>query len=292
MPLSQTIAYLGPEGSFSHEFALKHFGENAALLPVNEGGFEGLIQKVAQGEVQNAIIPIFNSNGHYIENALKALGGFIGKVTLQGCYEHEIIHNLVVNEEFQSLKVIKTKPEVYLQCKTWLSAWGNVKHIDCASTSAALKEVRSTEGADRKWVGAICNRLAINHYGGIVQFSGIQNSRNFTLFAVIAAGVQDSGGNQVLICPTCSDEQGYRGTKRDFMAAGYEFKFGTLEGAFAPDVPLWIEFTRTSESRPLQDLLSPTRHFIGSYSLKESISWFIAGIFSDELPVDTENQRG
>jgi len=280
-----TIGYLGPEGSFSHEFALSHFGSDATLQPV-AGGFDELISRVVSGEVQQAVLPVCNSNGSNIEAALRALGGFLGKVTIQGMYPHVVVHNLVVNDEFQVLKVIKTKLEVYSQCKAWLAQWDSVQRLECSSTSDALMEVRRAEGAERKWSGAICNRLAVEYHGGNIRYSDIQDPKNVTLFAVITSNNHDIGLSQVLICLTCSESAAYAAALEDFANAGFEFMHGTLKGAFAPDVPLWIEFARTPVSKPVKDLLNgPDRHFLGSFDQTESFSAFITEIF-DDLSVD------
>lgn len=44
----QTIACLGPEGSFSHEFALSHFGDDCEFLCI-DGDFAEVIDKVGDG---------------------------------------------------------------------------------------------------------------------------------------------------------------------------------------------------------------------------------------------------
>ena len=170
---SSTVAFLGPEGSFSHEFALKHFGKDANFLPVEGGEFDPLIQKLTCGDAHYAVLPIYNSNGSHIERALKALSRVLGSVTVASCHPHEIVLNLIVNEEFQTLQIIKTKPEVYLQCKTWLNGYESVERLNRESTSAALKEVTEAKGEERKWVGAIGNVFAMDYYGGKVWAAGI-----------------------------------------------------------------------------------------------------------------------
>jgi chorismate mutase/prephenate dehydratase len=291
-PVKPVVAYLGPQGSFSHDFAVTHFGDSSVLCPINEGGFEALIGAVADSVVDQAVIPIFNSNGSHIQAALKAFGDHLGRVFLHGCYPHQIIHNLVVNDEFSALKVIKTKPEVYLQCRDWLSRWGDVKRIDCKSTSAALKEVRDAQGNDRKFVGAICNELAVSYYGGKIKVAGIQDPRNITLFAVISNVAPSSELGQILICLTCPEKECYEAARQDFENAGHEFMHGTMTGAFKADVPLWLEFTQPKDDLvPLAQLLDyEHRHLLGGFEHTNSISTFITSIFDDVLIDDSSTQ--
>ncbi len=290
IPNSKTVGYLGPEGSFSHEFALGQFPE-AKLRPVDAGDFVELVRKVTNGEVDYAVIPIFNSNGSYIEVALNALGSFLGKVAVHGCFPHEVVHNLVVNDDFQMLKEIRTKFEVYAQCKQWLSQWADVKRVNCTSTSAALLDVTGATGSERKWLGAICNRFATEFYGGKIKYSGIQDPKNFTLFGVISSDDSDQEGEQVLVCITNPDRERIISTRKAFEDGGYRFTHGTLETAFPPGVPGWIEFSRTSSAVSLNSLLKATGcSFLGSFRQSCSISAFFTQIF-DDLVIDEKGSQ-
>jgi prephenate dehydratase len=286
---SDSVGYLGPQGSFSHEFAWKQFPQ-ANLQPVDASDFVDLIEKVARGELNYAVIPIINSNGSYIEKALKALGKFLGKVTIHGCHSHEIVHNLVVNEEFQNLKEIRTKSEVFAQCKQWLTQWADVKRVSCTSTSAALAEVTRASGAERKWIGAVCNAFAIQFHGGKIRYSAIQDPRNFTLFAVISSDTADCGGSQVLVCLKPLDKERIISIRKAFELGGYKFTHGTLEKTFPEGVPGWLEFSRTPNAVPLNSLLDASGcDFLGSFPLNTSISAFFTQIF-DDLLIDEGTQ--
>ncbi|MFN3311603.1 MAG: chorismate mutase, partial [Thermomonas sp.] len=53
------IGYLGPEGTFSQQAALKHFGHSAHGLPL--GSIEEVFQEVAAGHADFGVVPVENS---------------------------------------------------------------------------------------------------------------------------------------------------------------------------------------------------------------------------------------
>lgn len=57
-----SIACLGPKGSFSHEFALKHFSAATHLEMIcGEGSFQEILATVEDGIREFGVIPFLNS---------------------------------------------------------------------------------------------------------------------------------------------------------------------------------------------------------------------------------------
>ena len=60
LELPENIAYLGPEGSFTHQAAESRFGAMSSYLPI--GSIKGVFREVASGKARFGVIPIENSS--------------------------------------------------------------------------------------------------------------------------------------------------------------------------------------------------------------------------------------
>ena len=111
------IGYLGPEGSFSHEAALRKFGQSVEYLPMSD--IRAVFQEVAGGHCDVGMVPIENSVGGGVVDTLDS---FI-EARVHICAEVilAIHHNLLANCAAEEIKVIASKPEVFAQCRNWLS---------------------------------------------------------------------------------------------------------------------------------------------------------------------------
>ncbi len=78
MPENAPIAYLGPEGTFSHLLARKRFGENASLLPCPD--LSGVFRVLQENENAQAVVPIENSSGGTIYDTMDLLIRNAGKI--------------------------------------------------------------------------------------------------------------------------------------------------------------------------------------------------------------------
>ena len=95
----------------------------------------------------------------------------------------EIHHNLLANCPPEQIKVVASKPEVFAQCRNWLSAsFNDVQMVPVASTSRAAEMA-----AAEKHLAAIGSALAAELYGLKIVFANIEdNPNNMTRFFVIS----------------------------------------------------------------------------------------------------------
>jgi chorismate mutase/prephenate dehydratase len=143
-PLS--VAFLGPEATFSHLAALKKFGSSTRfgpLLSIHE-----VFMEVEKGNFDYGVVPIENSTegvvndtlDHFVETTLK----ICGEIFL------EVSHDLVSKSgQRQDIEVIYSHPQAYGQCRRWLAAHlPEIPHIEVASTGmAAQKAAKNTNAA-------------------------------------------------------------------------------------------------------------------------------------------------
>lgn len=276
-----TVACLGPEGSFSHEFAQSRFPA-ATAIPIN-GGFEDVLSSLEQGASDAAVIPFLNSNGIHVRPAQASIAAAKSWVRITGCFPHRVVHNLVVvPEQFKNLQRVVSKEEVFPQCTTWLDCWEGMELISASSTSAALKELLASPPKVQETTGVICNRLAVELYGGAIRYEGIENPGNVTLFLVASRDQPEPESDQALVCLTCPTEVCYQTTIREFAAAGLPLKFTSLRGEFTPELPCFLQFAVDGRGATLSRLLeNPHRHHIGDFPERNSLAACVAGLFDD-----------
>jgi prephenate dehydratase len=281
LPIS--ISCLGPEGSFSHEFASSHFSE--AECRCVDGDFAAVLAEVSSGACRDAVLPFLNSNGVHVAPAQAALGALAGKIWVTGCFPHDVIHHLVVPDGFVSLSRIVSKEQVFPQCSDWLGKWsGQLEHIFAPSTSAGLRDLLQSPLEVRKSTAAICNTRAHEIYGGTIRHEGIQNRGNITLFLIVSSEPPPLDLDEVLVCLTCPTEECYKHAIDEFKAHGYKLMFTSLKGVFTPTVPCFLQFQQPTQRDVLEELLSrPHRHFIGAFGGKASISSCVTNLFDDSL---------
>jgi chorismate mutase/prephenate dehydratase len=74
----RSIAYLGPEGTFSHLLAVKRFGAGVEGRPCSE--ISGVFSSVADGESSLGVVPVENSSGGTIYDTVDHLIRYAGKI--------------------------------------------------------------------------------------------------------------------------------------------------------------------------------------------------------------------
>ena len=279
-PPPRTVACLGPDGSFSHEFACSHFP--GATFLTSPDGFEEVLRLVETGAADTAVLPFLNSNGVDVRPAQAAIAKACDWICIEGCFPHKVVHNVVVAEGFKSLKKVVSKEQVFPQCTNWLSQWGGIETVSASSTSAALLELLGAAKADRESTAAICNELAVELHGGEVRWAGIQNPGNTTLFLVASRRQPVAAEEEALICLTCPTEECYENAIKDFSRAGMPLKFTSLKGEFTAELPCFLQFEVSGRSSDVKKLTEqPYRALVGAFSEEHSLAACVGGFFDD-----------
>ncbi|MHC4689117.1 MAG: prephenate dehydratase [Planctomycetota bacterium] len=177
------IGYLGPDGSFSHTAAMLKFGQSVEYEPLAD--IVSIFDEVSRGHCDFGLAPIENSSGGGVIETLDALIESDVKV----CSEvlMAIHHNLIANCPLDEIVKIYSKPEVFAQCRKWLSATcKQAEVISVASSAKAAKMASEENGAS-----AIGSIVAAEIYGLKVVCENIEDiANNVTRFLVI--GREDS----------------------------------------------------------------------------------------------------
>ncbi len=175
------VAYLGPEGTFSHEAALQRFG-SAAQLQACATIAESL-RLAEKGEADFALVPFENST----EGGVGATMDELSDTALSASGETFIrIRQCLLAQpqaQFAQLKRLYSHPQSFGQCRRWLDAnLAGCGRVACDSNAAAAERA-AADGAEAAAVGpagaAAGRELAVLE-------DGIEdNPRNVTRFFVM-----------------------------------------------------------------------------------------------------------
>ncbi len=153
------VAYLGPEGTFTQQAAIKHFGESAISLPM--AAIDEVFREVEAGAVNYGVVPVENSTegviNHTLDSFMDSGLRICGEVVLR------IHHHLLVAETTRRDKVsrIYSHPQSFAQCRKWLDAhFPQAERVPVSSNAEAARLVKT------EWhSAAIAGDMAAKLYG-------------------------------------------------------------------------------------------------------------------------------
>jgi chorismate mutase/prephenate dehydratase len=177
------VAYLGPQGTFTHLAAIKKFGKKSKYLAVES--INDVFDKVEKEEADYGVVPIENS----IEGVVNYTLDMFFESSLKICSEITLnISHALLAKTGRKIKRIYSNPQVFAQCRKWiLSNLEEVELVPVSSTAkAALAVKKDRQGA------CIGNKVLARLYGLDIIASSIEDSlSNMTRFLVISK--EDSG---------------------------------------------------------------------------------------------------
>ena len=150
------IGYLGPKGSFSHNAAMLKFGQSVEYESLAD--IMSIFDEVSKGHCDLGVVPVENTRGGGVIETLDALIDSDVKICAEVLMA--IHHNLLANCPLDEVETVYSKPEVFAQCRNWLSAtFKNAQIIPTASTARAAQMAQEEPHA-----AAIGSRIAAELY--------------------------------------------------------------------------------------------------------------------------------
>lgn len=177
MPLS--VAYLGPEGTYTQAAVIKHFGQEVRSLDVKTIG--DVFRVVEQGKAHYGVVPVENSTEGVITSTLDCFANSHLKVC--GEVQLPINHQLLSHADgLTSVTTVYAHPQALAQCRQWLERYlPNVEIVAANSNGEAAVIASSNRSA-----AAIASDLAARTYKIKTLASGIEDERsNTTRFLII-----------------------------------------------------------------------------------------------------------
>ena len=220
-----SVAFLGPQATFSHIAARRIFGVTAEYHPLPT--LSDIFTEVERGRIDYGVVPVESSMGGGVSDTLDRFVSsdlkIINEVMIRVC------ESLLAKCPLEEITTVYSKDNAFVQCRNWLNAnLPNAKLIDVSSTAEAARIAAREEGA-----GAIGSTLAAQTYGLDIVVARIEDSpNNFTRFFVI--------GHQVAR-PTGKDKTSVLMSTKD--------RPGALYNLLLPFAEAGVNLTRI-ESRP------------------------------------------
>jgi prephenate dehydratase len=157
------VAYLGPEGTFSHEALLASpLGANAEAVALPS--VHDTVMAVQAGSVERAIVPVENSLEGAVNAALDALALDAPDVAIVGESVRAIRHCLIAREplEYGEIEVVVSHPHASAQCARFLRS--RLPHARVTSASSTAEAVRLVAAQETRGWAALGPRVAAELY--------------------------------------------------------------------------------------------------------------------------------
>jgi chorismate mutase / prephenate dehydratase len=196
------IAYLGPNGSFSHTAAILKFGQSVEYEP--QPDIRGVFEEIAREHCDLGVVPVENTIAGGIIETLDSLM----ETSVSICAEVilAIHHNLLAKCKLDEVKKVYSKPEVFSQCRNWLAATlPNADIIQSASTAVAAQRV-----TEEPYAAAIGSKLAAELYNLTLVCENIEDcTNNVTRFFVIGReSARRTGDDKTAMVFSAADKAG------------------------------------------------------------------------------------
>jgi len=199
-PLS--IGFLGPDGSFSHSASMLKFGSSVQYVPLSD--IPGVFEEVVRGHIDYGLVPVENSLHGGVIDTLDAFLSSSAKICAEVLIS--VHHNLLSTGPWEQVKTIYSKPEVFAQCRRWLSTTAKDRDVQPAASTSKAAEMASKQPG----VAAIGSKLAAELYGLHTLFENIEdNPDTVTRFFVIGReGARKTGDDKTAVMFTTAHKPG------------------------------------------------------------------------------------
>ena len=199
---TMTIAYLGPEATFTHQAAMNKFG--ASLGYASQKTIADVFNEVTHHKADYGVVPVENSTEGVVTHTLDMFAESDLKIVAQILLPIE--QCLLSNHGRENIKVLYTHPQSHAQCRGWIQK--NLPHVEIIETSSNARSAELTR--ERSDSAAIAGSIAAEKYGLQILEAGLQdNPENTTRFLVLGKDCgQPSGSDRTSLMFSVRDHVG------------------------------------------------------------------------------------
>jgi chorismate mutase/prephenate dehydratase len=212
---TMTIAYFGPEATFTHQAAIQKFG--ASLNYSAQKTIGDVFTEVSKRTADYGVVPVENSTegvvthtlDMFVDSDLKIVSQIV--LRIQQC--------LMSNAKLSQIKKLYVHPQSLAQCRGWLAK--NLPRVEIVETSS---NARSAElSAKEKFSAALGGVLAAEKYDLKILAQDIQdNTVNVTRFIVLGRQCSPpTGDDRTSLMISVADKTG---ALHEAIAAFHKFK--------------------------------------------------------------------
>ncbi len=221
-----SIAFLGPEGTFTEVAALKHFGHSVRTAALDT--VDAVFREVESGASDYGVVPVENSTEGMVTHTLD----MFTRSPLAICGEVQLrIHHYLLGRsgDISAVKRVYSHQQSFAQCRKWLDA--NMPSVERLAVNSnaegASRAAREPESA------AIAGETAAGHYE----------------LEIIAANIEDEPDNTTRFLVIGRDAVSPTGRDKTSLLLSARNVPGALYGLLEPFSRRGISMTRI-ESRP------------------------------------------
>ena len=176
----KSIAYLGPEGTFSAILARQRFGEGPEFLDCST--IEGVFDRVLEGEAGMGLIPVENSSGGTVYDTVDLLIRHAGRVSIR----EELSLDIRIALLGRAGKAVKTVYSHFIQIKHH-SAWLKQHHPAARLVPVSSTAVAAKRAAESRNAAALASPGTASLYGlDVIEIPSGGEPVNVTDFFVIS----------------------------------------------------------------------------------------------------------
>ncbi|MGH8515987.1 MAG: chorismate mutase [Panacagrimonas sp.] len=266
-----TVAYLGPEGTYTQSAALKHFGDAVTARPL--AAVDEIFRDVESGAADYGVVPVENSIGGVVTHTLDAL--VHTKLRICGEVMLPVHHHLLSREtSLTAVQTIYAHAQSFAQTRKWLDSRmpkvdrevvasngeaarlaaekGSRVHGDCPQDSGCGTRDSTAEGGipDEGRAGG----------GGAAAIAGLPAARLYGL-NILASNIEDDPGNTTRFLIIGKQDPTVTGSDlTSLVVTAHRNQPGALFSLLAPLADAQIDLSRI-ESRPVRGSPVPDYYF-------------------------------
>lgn len=220
------VAFLGPQGSFSEQAALNHFGHFVETVPC--ASFDEVFRVVEVGEADVGMVPVENSTEGAVNRTLDLLLSSPLKVLGESSLA---IHHCLMTQSgsMDGVTRIMAHPQALAQCQHWLSRHYPQITQDAASSNAEAARLAAQDST----IAAIAG----------------QHAADYWQLAVVQANIQDDTQNRTRFLAVGNIEPLPSGKDKTSLILAVPNRIGVVHEMLAPFAEHQVSMTRL-ESRP------------------------------------------
>jgi len=161
------IAFLGPEGTWTHQAAISKFGNSVGYAP--QRSLDDVFDQVERKRADYGVVPIENTTEGAVSHTLDLFADSPLRICAQILMPIE--HHLLSNSPLERIATIYSHPQVLSRCRKWLAE--HFSHGETAEVSSTAKA--ATLALKHDQAAAIGGSLLAERHGLEIVQSCIQD---------------------------------------------------------------------------------------------------------------------
>jgi len=180
-----TVAYLGPEGTFSYFASADFLGNSMTFIPCRD--FTEIFHKICTGECDMGVIPLENSIHGTITQSFDLFSQY--QVHIRAEFYSRIANSLLSSEPSLSrVRTVYSHPQPLGQCAAWIRTHlPEVRLVSVESTAAAAHRASGEAGSASIGHRSMAEKLGMTALADNIQ----DDTSNWTRFVLICAGEKE-----------------------------------------------------------------------------------------------------